>query len=745
MRSDVLRTPSITFLPTKTLLITIILILMTLPQIPLTASNTNEYDIQLTYTFEQPTIQQITIDGTTYDRITQENTEGTGNPGDPKLPQHGAQILLPPTTTIEKIDITAENKIYLGSNYHIEPVGTPTILSDKKPTTSSLTPNPLIYTSEKPYPQQQYEYIGTQNFRGYQIAILSLNPIQYIPKTGELYYYQQITIQIKTKQTTQNNPLFRNTEQDYTAVQTKIDNPTQLTTYHPTQTFPTNRNAYDLLILTTDEYSTTFESLKEKHDQDGILTEIKTITEIAILNQTLTPQDIRNFIRNEYLTNDITYLIIGGEHDIIPAQLLWVQAWSGGDTTTMPSDLYYQCLDGTYNYDQDSLWGEPTDGDNGGDVDLLAEIYIGRASVGSIQEATNFVDKTITFLESDGLDNCSVLMVGEFLWPDPDTFGGDYMDELIDGCNENLYTTVGIPSSQYTIEKLYDRDWPGSDWPPNQIIDYINNGIPIINHLGHSSDHYNMKMDNNDVNQLQNNDLCFIYSQGCSAGAFDDSDCIAEHFTIKTSHAAFAGIWNARYGWGIVGGTDGANQRFHRQFWDAVFGEEIQPLGMANQDSKEDNIHILYKSCIRWCYYELNLFGDPTLILFTDSNSPPETPDRPSGVEQGKVGEEYIFNTVTTDAESDELYYKWNFGNGNFSEWIGPFNSGEQANVTYKWPKRGTYEVRVKARDQHRAESPWSDPLAVKMPLNVELPFLQLFIDILVKYFPLISSLLHLT
>ena len=32
--------------------------------------------------------------------------------------------------------------------------------------------------------------------------------------------------------------------------------------------------------------------------------------------------------------------------------------------TYLPSDLYYSCLDGTYNYDGDDRWGEPTDGDN---------------------------------------------------------------------------------------------------------------------------------------------------------------------------------------------------------------------------------------------------------------------------------------------------------------------------------------------------------------------------------------------
>ena len=113
---------------------------------------------------------------------------------------------------------------------------------------------------------------------------------------------------------------------------------------------------------------------------------------------------------------------------------------------------------------------------------------------------------------------------------------------------------------------------------------------------------------------LSNSDPHFVYSQGCMSGGFDHGDCIAEYFTIKTDNAAFAVIMNARYGWGVRGSTDGASQRYHRQFWDAIFGEEILEIGKANHDSKEDNINRIRQPCMRWCYYQTNLFGDPTLL-----------------------------------------------------------------------------------------------------------------------------------
>jgi hypothetical protein len=84
---------------------------------------------------------------------------------------------------------------------------------------------------------------------------------------------------------------------------------------------------------------------------------------------------------------------------------------------------------------------------------------------------------------------------------------------------------------------------------------------------------------------------------------------------VKLPVGAFAGIWNARYGFYLPNSTDGPSQRFHREFVDAIYGENITILSQANQDSKEDNLYRINEDCMRWCYYELNFFGDPALHI----------------------------------------------------------------------------------------------------------------------------------
>ncbi|GAI29604.1 unnamed protein product, partial [marine sediment metagenome] len=235
-----------------------------------------------------------------------------------------------------------------------------------------------------------------------------------------------------------------------------------------------------------------------------------------------------------------------------------------------------------------------------------------------------------------------VLMVGEFLgFGGVADFGGNCMDQLIDDSNADGYTTVGIPSDEFNIATLYDRDWPGNDWPKSEIIDIINKGTHIINHLGHGNNFHVMKLDepvrmrqgeiygecHDIVENLTNDRYFFVYSQACLSGAFDNKssdleiypyDCIAEYLTTKTEHGAFAAIMNARYGFGSIESTDGPSHRFHREFLDAVFGENILQIGKANQDSKHDNLWRINQDASDICKVNINVC---TSVIFPYSKN----------------------------------------------------------------------------------------------------------------------------
>jgi hypothetical protein len=134
---------------------------------------------------------------------------------------------------------------------------------------------------------------------------------------------------------------------------------------------------------------------------------------------------------------------------------------------------------------------------------------------------------------------------------------------------------------------------------------------------------------------------------------------------------------------------------------------------------------------------------DYCFITYYDSD-PPVNPDMPSGPSKCQAGKEIIYTTSTTDPDPlDYIYFKWDWGDGNFSDWLGPYNSSETCEASHLWVEQGTYNIKVKAKDGHRMESEWSDPLAISVPKNKP-SFTTLFSRFLENYprlFPLLRFL----
>ncbi|HEC87579.1 MAG TPA: PKD domain-containing protein [Thermoplasmatales archaeon] len=108
----------------------------------------------------------------------------------------------------------------------------------------------------------------------------------------------------------------------------------------------------------------------------------------------------------------------------------------------------------------------------------------------------------------------------------------------------------------------------------------------------------------------------------------------------------------------------------------------------------------------------------PILIVTITSgvNHPPDKPDRPSGEMNGRVGHTYTYYSRTTDPDGDQVYYKFSWGDGTSTGWLGPYSSGSTVSASHTWTSWGTYDIKVKAKDIHGNESSWSDPLPVTMP-----------------------------
>jgi hypothetical protein len=96
------------------------------------------------------------------------------------------------------------------------------------------------------------------------------------------------------------------------------------------------------------------------------------------------------------------------------------------------------------------------------------------------------------------------------------------------------------------------------------------------------------------------------------------------------------------------------------------------------------------------------------------TSAPPETPAAPIGPAEGIAGIETTFSGVTTDPNGDDVLYQFDWGNGMYSGWYGPEASGVAVEGSYIWIESGTYDVRVRAKDDNgSSESAWSAPTTI--------------------------------
>ncbi len=97
----------------------------------------------------------------------------------------------------------------------------------------------------------------------------------------------------------------------------------------------------------------------------------------------------------------------------------------------------------------------------------------------------------------------------------------------------------------------------------------------------------------------------------------------------------------------------------------------------------------------------------------TIKNAPPERPYKPVGPTKIKPREKNIYTTFSNDSNNDQIYYLWDWGDYSEQDWIGPVDQGKNISSNHTWSRRFKYEIKVKAKDVHGAESEWSESLTI--------------------------------
>jgi hypothetical protein len=537
--------------------------------------------------------------------------------GEPALPFRTARLLIPPGSKVTKVEATpVGDPVKLEGTWHVEYAGQPLSRPGRGQGEYLGGINRLIYNTDDLYPREAAELVSVQRLAGCDIALVRLYPMRYKPASGELRFASQLDVQLTL------TPALTNAEPPLhppgpgrvkSRVASFVDNPDLLAAYEwesPAAARPAQEN-FDYLLITSSNLVTAFQPLVERKIKDGLAVNVATVEDISYtVSGADAPEKIRNYIRQAYTNWGISYVLLGGGTTVVPCRYAYVRADLPPKDSYIPCDLYYACLDGSWNSDGDRHWGGPHDGEQGGDVDLLAEVYVGRAPVSSAEQVKTFVEKSVRYETHGPLNPTNALLMATFL--------GDFPTGPCQGAA--MYEPLLPLLSSYDVRWLDDRPKKVPQWMQREALEALNQSPHVVFYNGHGSEEILMRLHTFELARLTNQWPFLLFSVGCGAAEFDHGkffpDSFGETLINGSSQGAFAAILNSRVGWFDPQYPWKYSGEFQAKFLDELVRGRSRNLGGACQRAKEDLIGSVEGEgpmTYRWCYYEITLLGDPHL------------------------------------------------------------------------------------------------------------------------------------
>ncbi|OGF15196.1 MAG: hypothetical protein A2W00_06255 [Candidatus Eisenbacteria bacterium RBG_16_71_46] len=582
------------------------------------------------YRFEADQLTLSTRDGET--RVLVSGGQPEFTPGAPDLPWIVAQVELPSGVRASRVVVLALETAPLAEAARVPTAVRP--LPGLGPIERSA-PDPAIYAADRFTPEQPVR-LGLQGLeRGVNVASVLLCPARWNPQSGRLERISRLRVRIELESAgavpvprervvpaweQPSGRRLRSPDGSPAQAAAAIARPAGRFQAEQIPSLLGSPVAY--VIVTSDEMAPTFQALADWKTRSGVPAVIRT-TSFIRQQYPFGADDaerVRLFIRDAYSRWSTRWVLLGGDTEIIPVRTAYTSFYGGEH---IPSDLYYSCLDGTWNANGDSLFGQGALWPNqGGDAaDLFPEVWVGRAPVRTPAEAAAFVSRTLLYEQTPapGYTHRD-LFFAEVLFPQNWTPGET---TALDGAElvEVLLPSIHAnPSIHYV--RLYEN-YTDPRWEPGAlrerrvvVLDSLNAGYNIALHVGHGYRDVMSVGDDNlgitDAETLTNGNRLFnLYASNCTSNAIDGY-CIGEAFMKAPAGGAVTNIGSSRFDFPSAG------QSYQLEYFRLLYEDSVTAVGelLGRQKlpfvgySNNDGVH-------RWTQMALLMLGDPELHLYT--------------------------------------------------------------------------------------------------------------------------------
>jgi hypothetical protein len=350
-----------------------------------------------------------------------------------------------------------------------------------------------------------------------------------------------------------------------------------------------------MIVITSTARAANFQPFVNWKTRRGIKTVVmKTESIYANYTGRDNPEKIRNCVRDFWQNHGLKWVLIGGDDGIVPVRTCRVTV--EGNEGDIATDMYYADLQYSWDSNNNDLFGEMEDS-----VDLLYDVFIGRAPIDNASDVATFFAKDTMYEKHQDTTRLKSALYGSTMLFDPyhgrvinhiiaNTFPPGWTHAHLEDPNDGVYADsmsagfelahVGAHGNPQTFSVLWDYEVSG-----------LTNGLTKLN---------------------------FVNSMACESGWFDGDECLAEYLVKAANGGCIACMLNTRYGFGYppaLGPSELLDLQFYRYFVSG-YASQFGSIGMLSKDYFRSLA--MDQEVWRWCVYELTLFGDPTLFVWSE-------------------------------------------------------------------------------------------------------------------------------
>lgn len=519
----------------------------------------------------------------------------TTEPGEPLLPVISGNVLIPAGADLEDITVSELERVEIGTGIAVHPVQPMRPLSEFN-SVPFVAPDQAVYGIDAAYPTEDLAQIPAGNKTGYRIAGFLYCPFEYHPASGRLVLVTRAKVTVTYRENAVQVPVLTPGQRDWVAsdVATLVVNPGDVARMAP-PAVEKDAGELDVVIFTNSTLAPSLLDFRKWLMRKGYFTEIVRYDTISTSGRD-SQEKMREFLKQKFADNGLKYVIMAGDYDKCPHR----NGYLPYSTYNVPAEMYFGDLDGSWDANNNSNFGEMT----GDSVDLFQDIYVGRLPLDDAGDAANFLRKDTTYEivpDTAYLDNA--ILPAEVLWSNIDFHG------MI--VNTNIMRLLNARSPWVTDT--------GINMGSSNVINYLNQGRQLFHFAGHGSNTaFGSTFSTSHISSLTNIAMpCITMSMACNCGWFDTgSDCLGEELVNATNGGAVSTMLNARYGWGAPptqGPNSNMNCEFFRNFTRGM--TQGRAHGLARDFLRNESFS---QMTMRWAMYTNTLEGDPTMAMWRE-------------------------------------------------------------------------------------------------------------------------------